>query len=285
MRTAARRFKMLGGNLRPPTMDSQERQKTDLQQIFEQRTSEKDEQMKAILRAAAVVFYGLLISQPALAQGTDSPQSVVDSSGKPGINDRFLDPKLDVSEWLGRFEIESREVYAARERVLDACEIKPGMKVADIGAGTGFYSRLFASAVGKDGWVYAVDISSRFLEHINDNSHQDGVENITSVLCTADSIRLPPNSVDIVFICDTYHHFEFPQLTLASIHRALKPGGTLVVIDFERIPGKSRDFIVDHVRAGKEVFQAEIAEAGFRFLDEINLPSFKENYLIRFLKQ
>ena len=208
-----------------------------------------------------------------------------DTSVIPGINDRFLDPALDVSEWLGRFEIESREVYSGRERVLAACRIKPGMTVADIGAGTGFYSRLFSEAVGESGWVFAVDIAAPFLKHINEQSGQDGIDNITTVLCTDRSATLPPESIDVVFTCDTYHHFEYPMLTLASIHRALKPGGTLVVVDFNRIPGESREFILGHVRAGKEVFQAEIVEAGFHFLDEVQIPTFVENYLLRFRKE
>lgn len=208
-----------------------------------------------------------------------------EKSVKPGINDGFLDPQLDVSEWLGRFEIESREVYAARQRVLEICDVQPGMTVADIGAGTGFYSRLFASAVGEQGWVYAADISSRFLEHINRQSQEDRVHNMTSVLCTERSVNLPPNSVDVAFICDTYHHFEYPQDTMKSILRALKPGGTLVVIDFERIPGQSREFILGHVRAGKDVFRREIVNAGFRFLEEVQVPAFEENYLLRFRKQ
>jgi len=215
-----------------------------------------------------------------------SPTTVApDSSVKPGINDSFLDPKLDVSEWLGKFEIESREVYAARERVLAACAIKPGDRVADIGAGTGFYSRMFASVVGDEGWVYAVDISPRFLEHINIKSQQDKVKNVTCVLCTDRSVSLPPNSIDVAFICDTYHHFEHPQATLESLHRALKPNGTLVVIDFERIPGTSREFIIGHVRAGKDVFQAEIVKSGFGLIEEIKIPSFKENYFLRFRKK
>lgn len=208
-----------------------------------------------------------------------------DASVKPGINDEFLNPQLDVSEWLGRFEIESREVYAARNRVLDACAIEPGMTVADIGAGTGFYSRLFASAVGEEGWVYAVDISPRFLEHINRQAQDDEVRNLTSVLCSDRSVQLPPESIDVAFICDTYHHFEFPQSTLASLHRALKPGGTLVVIDFERIPGESRDWILSHVRAGKETVRKEIEDAGFEFIEEVEVPVLLENYLVRFRKR
>jgi SAM-dependent methyltransferase/protein tyrosine phosphatase (PTP) superfamily phosphohydrolase (DUF442 family) len=207
-----------------------------------------------------------------------------EESVRPGINDRFVDPNLDLSEWLGRFEIESREVYAARASVLKACGIKPGFRVVDVGAGTGFYSRLFSQAVGENGWVYAVDISPKFLEHINGQSREEGVNNVTCVLGSDRSIALPPHSVDVVFACDTYHHFEYPQATLASIHRALKPGGTLVVIDFDRIPGKSSEFIMGHVRAGKEVFRDEIVSAGFTFTKEVQLPEFKENYLLRFEK-
>lgn len=232
--------------------------------------------------AASIVLAAF--ASPHLA-AQEAGKAPAQRTGKPGINDRFLDPKLDVGEWLGRFEIESREVYAARERVLDILDIKPGMSVADIGAGTGFYSRLFASAVGEQGWVYSVDISPRFLEHINRQSQAEKVGNLTSVLGTDRSVRLPPESIEIAFICDTYHHFEHPRSTLASIHRALKPGGRLVVIDFDRIPGKSREFVLGHVRAGKEVFRKEIADAGFRFVEEVKVPAFKENYLLRFRKE
>ena len=211
-------------------------------------------------------------------------QPAVESSVKPGINKNFLDPTLNVRDWLGRFEIESREVYAARQQVVTACAIQPGDRVADIGAGTGFYSRLFSRAVGESGWVYAVDIAPRFVEHINRKSQQGKVRNVTTVLCAERSITLPPNSIDLAFLCDTYHHFEYPQATLASIFTALKPGGSLVVIDFERIPGKSREFIIGHVRAGKSVFQAEMVTAGFRFVAEQEIPAFRENYMLRFRK-
>ena len=201
-----------------------------------------------------------------------------------GINDKFKSPDLDIDEWLQRFEVESREVYAARKDVLKACAIEPGERIADVGAGTGFYSRLFAKATGWDGWVYSVDIAPRFLEHIAARATADGIENLTTVLGTDVSIRLPPESVDLVFICDTYHHFESPQQSLTSIYRALKPGGRLVLIDFNRIPGVSRDFLIGHVRAGKETFQAEVIDAGFKFIEEVEIESFDENYLLRFSK-
>ncbi|MGB7326757.1 MAG: methyltransferase domain-containing protein [Rubripirellula sp.] len=213
-------------------------------------------------------------------------QEAPPTSKKPpaGINDNFKDPELKVDEWLERFEVESREVYAAREDVMAACDIKPGQRIADVGAGTGFYSRLFAKKTGWDGWVYSVDIAPKFLQHIATRATADGIENLTTVLGTDVSIRLPPESVDLVFICDTYHHFESPQQSLASILRALKPGGRLVLVDFNRIPGVSREFLMGHMRAGKEVFQAEVVAAGFEFVDEVHVESFEENYLLRFKK-
>ena len=96
-----------------------------------------------------------------------------EESVRPGINEKFLDPNLKVDDWLKRFEVESREVFDARAAVLEACKIKPGMAVADVGAGTGLYTRLFSKAAGEKGWVYAVDINARFLEHIQARAKQD----------------------------------------------------------------------------------------------------------------
>lgn len=107
---------------------------------------------------------------------------------------------------------------------------------------------------------------------------------MTPILCGQDDVRLPPASIDAAFICDTYHHFEFPATSLASIYRALKPGGQVVVVDFERVPGVSSDWTLDHVRAGKEVFRAEIEAAGFEFAEEVEVEGLAENYFLRFRK-
>jgi uncharacterized protein (TIGR01244 family) len=205
-------------------------------------------------------------------------------SVKPGINDSYLDENLNVDEFVKRFEIESREIFVAREKILAACPLKKGMAVADIGAGTGLFSRMFSVNVGDEGWVYAVDIAPRFLEHINQQSDKYGLNNISPVLCTAKHSSLPPDSIDLVFICDTYHHFEYPRSTLTSIHRALKSDGTLIIVDFERIPGISRDWILDHVRAGKEIVQQEIESAGFELVEEKKIPGLEENYFLQFRK-
>lgn len=203
------------------------------------------------------------------------------TSVKPGINDSFRNP--DAKEFTERFEVESREVYALRQEIVAACEVKPGMTVADIGAGTGLFTRLFAEAVGADGKVLAVDIAQNFLDHIEKSSRESGLENIATVLASADSTGLAPSSVDLAFICDTYHHFEFPHKTMASLHRALKPGGRVILIDFRREPGQSTTWILEHVRAGQAVFESEIVAAGFTKVKE-HADLLAENYFVVFEK-
>ena len=219
----------------------------------------------------ATIFLSFL-GVPALTQ---------EKSVRPDINKPFQNP--DLPEYLKKFEIESREIYAKRKEIVDSCKFKPGMAVADIGAGTGIFTRLLAKEVGPTGKVYAVDIAKTFLDHIAKTAKDEGLKNIETVQCDQVSCKLPENSVDAVFICDTYHHFEFPQRTLASIHKALKPGGQMIVIDFKRVPGVSSEWTLKHVRAGQEVFTAEIRDAGFKQLDETKL--LKDNYFVRFEKK
>ncbi len=107
--------------------------------------------------------------------------------------------------------------------------------------------------------------------------------NIVGVVCKPDSVELPPASVDLVFICDAYHHFEFPHKTMRSIYKALKPGGQAVLIDYQRIEGVSSAWLLGHVRAGQEVFVKEIEDAGFKQIDE-KKGLLKESYFVRFKK-
>jgi len=204
-----------------------------------------------------------------------------EQSVRPGINDSFRDPNVD--EFVGRFEVESREVFARRKEIVAACEIHPGQTVADIGAGTGLFTRMFSEAVGPEGRVVAVDIAPKFLHHIQATSREAGQRNVETLLCKADSTELPVESVDVAFICDTYHHFEFPLKTMASLHRALKPGGRVILIDFRRVEGQSSDWVITHVRAGQEVFESEIVQAGFVKVHE-EREMLKENYLVVFQK-
>ena len=110
-------------------------------------------------------------------------------------------------------------------RCLRPSILKTGEAIADVGAGTGLYTGLFSDKVGPQGKVMAVDIVPLFLSRIMDRAKETGRKNIQTVLGSGQSTRLPAASVDKVFICDTYHHFEYPKSMLASIYQALKPMG------------------------------------------------------------
>ncbi len=162
--------------------------------------------------------------------------------------------------------------------------LRPGMCVADVGAGTGLFTRLFAEKVGPKGKVYANDISPQFLAHIAAEAKKHGQKHVVTVQGTQDATNLPKESVDLVFLSDVYHHFERPQKILASIRQALKPGGKLVVVEFDRVKGRSSDFVLKHVRAGQDVFVKEIETAGFRRTTTARPPALKENFLATFEK-
>ena len=208
-------------------------------------------------RFAGILGVYLLILVPATAQ---------EKSVRPAINKPFENP--DLKDFVKKFEGESREIAVNAKEIVAACKIKPEMGVADVGAGTGLFTRKFAAEVGDKGKVYAVDIAPTFLRHIEKTCEDAKIKNVETIQCDQFSTKLPKNSIDLMFICDTYHHFEFPQRTLQSIHEALRPGGRMILIDFHRIEGKSSAFIMGHVRAGQEVFVREIKSAGFKVVDE-----------------
>jgi len=201
----------------------------------------------------------------------------------PGINTNFLDPNLDADAFVKRFETESREVFAKRSAIARACGLREGMAVADVGAGTGLFVDYFALDVKKSGRVYAVELSEVFAERLQKRIVSRNQSQVEVVRCTERDVSLPEGSVDTVFTCDTYHHFEYPKATLASIYRALRPGGTFVIVDFERIPGKTREWLLNHVRCGKQQVIREVTDAGFVLMEEVAL-GLEENYFLRFLR-
>lgn len=223
-------------------------------------------------RRLSVVLLALGLSLPLAAQVRES------ALPPPGINAPFENP--NVTQWIEAFEREGREIWDKRVAIVDALGLRPGQRVADIGAGTGFFVRLMADRVGSEGVVYAVDIARNFVEAIERRAQQDGQTWIRGVVNPPDRTGLPEGSVDLVFTSDTYHHFEHPQAMLASIRQSLRHGGELVVIDFERIPGVSSPWILAHVRAGKQTVIREIEAAGFTLVEEI--PLLRYNYMLRF---
>lgn len=169
----------------------------------------------------------------------------------------------DAKSWAKRFERKGREVRDRQPAVLEALSVAPGSTVADVGVGSGLYTLAFADAVGKDGSVFAVDVQDYFLDHVRAKVEKAGTTNVTFVKADQRSVNLDPGSVDLIFMCDVFHHVEYPRTYLASLYAALRPGGRFAVIDFIAEEGKSAAWVLDHVRASPAEFQAEFEAAGF----------------------
>lgn len=201
-------------------------------------------------------------------------------SVRPGVNRNYENPDYD--RWRSVFERPGREVFDRRFDIVQALDLKSGERVADVGAGTGLFTLLFARVVGDKGKVYAVDISRTFVDKVVERAAKEGLSQVVGVVNDPRSVQLQDASVDLVFVCDTYHHFEYPADTLRSIHRALRPGGQLVIIDFRRREGVSTSWVMSHVRAGREMVVKEVEAQNFRLQDDS--PLLRGNYFLRFVK-
>jgi protein-L-isoaspartate O-methyltransferase len=133
--------------------------------------------------------------------------------------------------WLERPE---REAEEAPTRAVAALEVRPGQIVADVGAGSGYYTMLLSKAVGAGGRVYATDIQPEMLDLIRKKLDSTRTSNVELVLGTSTESRLPDRVIDLALMVDVYHELAQPQAFLRSLKRALKPDGRLVLIEFRK---------------------------------------------------
>lgn len=168
----------------------------------------------------------------------------------------------DVSRWIARFEEPSRTVWQKPEAVVEFLKLQPGQRVADIGAGSGYFTRRFAEVVGPQGKALAVEIEKGFFPYIQQTAEELGLDNLVTHLARPDDPLLEEGSLDMIFICDTLHHIENREPYYQKLHQALKPGGRLVVVDFF----KNRDIPVGpgpKMRLSWSRVKWEMERAGF----------------------
>ena len=132
--------------------------------------------------------------------------------------------------WLER---PSRETEERPQQTVTELELEPDDIVADIGAGTGYFSFRIASVV-PEGKVYAVDIQPEMLDAIAFLKQENQINNVETVLGTVDNPHLPDNSIDLAFMVDAYHEFEYPREMMQGIVQALKPGGRVVLLEYRK---------------------------------------------------
>jgi len=178
------------------------------------------------------------------------------------LTGRTIAPVMGIggAEWLERSD---REMEEMPEKALDAIGIRPGMSIADIGAGTGYFSIRMAKRVGPGGKIYANDIQPEMLVRLKRRVADAGLSNVQAVLGTESDPKLPAKTMDLILMVDVYHEFSQPQLMLQNLRRALKDDGALVLLEYRkedpRIPIRP-----EHKMSVEEV-KTEVTPEGFKF--------------------
>jgi ubiquinone/menaquinone biosynthesis C-methylase UbiE len=213
-------------------------------------------------RLSRLLLTLLLSSSLVLLQAQSTATSTQRATSKPYTGD------------LSIFEYPGRDQKLQVNRVMDILGLKPGSTVADVGAGSGWFTVRAAKRVGPSGVVYAVDINPAAISYINDRAKREHLENIRAIQGRADDPLLPDKSIDSVLLLKTYHEIAQPVRLLEKLRRALKPGALVGVIDRD---GKGDDHGVD-----RKVVVEEAHTAGFKLVSTYDFvkPDREDYFLV-----
>jgi ubiquinone/menaquinone biosynthesis C-methylase UbiE len=183
----------------------------------------------------------------------------------------------DIPHWKGIFDDPARDDWQQPKRVVTALGLKRGMTVADLGAGTGHFSRHLAEVVGERGTVLAIDTEPNMVTHLRKRAEEEKTPNVIPVLASADNPRLPPGGVDVVMLVDTYHHIDNRVPYFRKLRQALKRGGRVAIIEWQY-----RELPVgpplDHKLPRDRIIR-EMGAAGYALVSEPAFLSYQD-YLI-----
>ena len=194
--------------------------------------------MPRLLFRTLLLLFLIAVLQSSRAQPTNPALSRYETRAehnRDGIGKFYMGREIAIvmghqaADWLERPE---RETEERPDLTLQALKPKPGDVVADIGAGTGYYTRRMAQLVGEKGIVYAVEIQQEMLDLLTNKMAELKILNVKPVLGTITDPRLPPHSVDLALMVDVYHEFDYPYEMIQAICNGLKPGGRLVFVEF-----------------------------------------------------
>jgi ubiquinone/menaquinone biosynthesis C-methylase UbiE len=183
----------------------------------------------------------------------------------------------DIKFWLKIFENPERDKWQKPDEVVQKLNLKPGDVIADIGAGTGYFTRRFAVAVGSEGKALGLDIEPNMVKYMQEDARKRNLKNYIARVVKPDDPGLEPQSTDVVFMCNTYHHIEQRVDYLRRLSKSLKPDGRVVIVDFYKKPYPGTP-PVEHKIAAKTVIE-EFWQAGYtlkRMLDFLPAQYFLE---------
>jgi protein-L-isoaspartate O-methyltransferase len=185
---------------------------------------------------SAFFILALSVGQAGPAISNAPPQYEFRTDHDPdGIGKFFMGREIacvmghEAADWLERPERSQEE---RPDLLMSALKIRPGDTVADIGCGSGYYTRRLARMVGPRGSVFAVDIQQEMLDILRTNLTREGITNVKPVLGTLTDANLPPASADLILLVDVYHEFDHPFEMVTALVKALKPAGRIVFVEF-----------------------------------------------------
>lgn len=184
----------------------------------------------------------------------------------------------DADKWAHVFDDPKRDEWQKPHEVIQALALKPDAVVADVGAGTGYFTARLANML-PNGRVYAVDVEPDMVKHLAERAKREGLKNVTAVQGTPEDARLP-SKVDLVLMVDVHHHIEQRERYFKRLAGSLKPGGRIAIIDF-RPQGDAGP--PKHIRVPPERVKAELKAAGFKLVQEH--PFLPDQYFLVFAKQ
>jgi ubiquinone/menaquinone biosynthesis C-methylase UbiE len=173
-------------------------------------------------------------------------------------------PFDDVPQWVAVFDDPKRDAWQKPREVVAALELRPGMRVADLGAGTGYFSRWLSEAVGPTGTVFAVDPEPNLVGYLRTRAEREHTDNVVPVLASFDNPRLPAGVVDVVLIVDTFHHIDDRLTYFRNLRRVLAPGGRVAVVDWQQ--GKLPVGPPPEHKLARSVVVNEMSESGYRLV-------------------
>ncbi|HUD73351.1 MAG TPA: methyltransferase domain-containing protein [Dongiaceae bacterium] len=213
-----------------------------------------------------MLFLGVAPTHAAGAGEPDKP-----AVATPSDDATTHHPFNDAARWSTIFDDPSRDAWQKPDLVVDALRIKPGMMVADLGAGTGYFTGQLSRAVGDRGVVLAIDPEPDMARHLGERARKEGLRNVVPVLALFSDPFLPPGRVDRVLIVDTYHHIDDRQEYFRRLRTALAPGGQVAIVDFHKKPlpvGPPPEHKLE-----RATVLAEMTAAGWRLAREVtDLP-------------
>jgi predicted methyltransferase len=206
-------------------------------------------------KGAAGLALSAAVFLAALAVPANAPAEAQD---QPGPHDATIHhPFTGIDKWVRVFDDPERDKWQKPAETVAALRLAPGMTVADLGAGTGYFNRYLSKAVGPKGMVLALDTEIEMVQHMAERNRWEGLANVLPVLVLPENPFLPTRRLDRVLIVDTYHHIDDRLAYFGRMKGSIAPGGSVVVVDFSKKPSPvgppvehriARDFVIQEMK-------------------------------------